>query len=211
MARCYVLLLGGIGAGKSEAARAFAQQGATVIDADDIGHEVLEFPDVVSEIASRWPSAVIDGKVDRQTLGRIVFSDADELDKLEGITHPGIAATLVARVRACVNPFVVVEMPLLFNLVEGDWTRVVVDAPRALRFDRLLKRGLTESEIHSRVDAQPPAAAYLEVADHVIDNSGTPDALVEQVGRLSAALGCTQAAYRWRPFLDEPDQRILPQ
>ncbi|NNL69734.1 MAG: dephospho-CoA kinase, partial [Acidimicrobiia bacterium] len=91
-----ILLSGGIGAGKSAAARIIAARGYPVIHADKIGHAVLEpegeaFP----AVAARWPEVVVDGMIDRPRLAEIVFDDPAALTELESLTHPAIAARIM--------------------------------------------------------------------------------------------------------------------
>lgn len=207
MARCHVLLSGGIGAGKSLVAELLVGYGADVVQADFIGHQILECPEVIREVAERWPDAVSGDGVDRQKLGDIVFSSVDELEALESITHPRIRARIGDKVAKSEKELVVVEMPVIRDLVEGEWVMVVVDAPLSVRLARLRLRGMAADDALARIEAQPARYEYLKLADHVIDNTGTTDDLEEQVRGLVAQLencGDTRA-----PF--PSGQRMLPQ
>ena len=211
MPKCYVLLLGGIGSGKSSAAQAFLRHGAEVIDADEIGHEILNLSDVVHEVAARWPPAVVGGTVDRRRLGEIVFGDRSELRRLEAITHPRIASRLAERIRASTNALLIVEMPLLADLVRGEWIRIVVDAPIEVRLSRLGRRGMTESDALARIEAQPQRAEFLAIADHVIDNSRELVDLDSEISRLIQELGCFEEE-SGRPIPSKaPKHHMLPQ
>lgn len=179
-----ILLLGGIGTGKSAVARLFAGLGATVVDADRLGHQVLE-DEGLDLVAERWPSVLTpEGAIDRAALGAIVFEDGDELAALERITHPLIAARIARFAADVVDRPLVVEMPLLKDLTEGSWVRVAVTAPRHVRMARLAERGMSERDVLARMRAQPSDAEFAEAADHVIDNSGTLEDLGRQVLRL---------------------------
>ena len=183
-----ILLLGGIGTGKSAVARLFAELGATVVDADRLGHQVLE-EEGLDLVAERWPSVLTpEGTIDRAALGAIVFQDGDELATLERITHPLIAARIARFAADVVGRPLVVEMPLLKDLTEGSWIRVAVTAPRQVRMARLAERGMSERDVLARMRAQPSDAEFAEAADHVIDNSGTLDDLGRQVLRLWSEL-----------------------
>ncbi|NNF63938.1 MAG: dephospho-CoA kinase [Acidimicrobiia bacterium] len=183
-----ILLLGGIGTGKSAVARLLAELGATVVDADRLGHQVLD-DEGFEAVADRWPSVITsEGTVDRRALGAIVFRDRDELAALEGITHPLIAARIAKSAAEVVDRPLVVEMPLLKNLTDGAWIRVAVTAPRDVRMERLAERGMTKRDIVARMDAQPSDAEFVQAADHVIDNSGSLDDLGRQVLRLWSIL-----------------------
>lgn len=193
MARCHVLLLGGIGSGKSTVARLLSDRGMEIINADEIGHDVLEDLEVVEEVAAEWPSVIVAGVVDRGLVADIVFADKKELLRLESITHPRIRQRLNDRVAAARADFLVVEMPLLSTLVDGNWFRVVVDAPSAIRLDRLVSRGMSAADAQTRIDLQPNRSDYLAAADYVIDNGGSERALQEAVDRLVDTLEACSA------------------
>ena len=175
------LLGGGIGSGKSTVRRHLAEAGIDTIDADSIGHSVLEPGGAAFDrVASRWPSVVRDGRIDRGALAAIVFSDADELSDLERITHPLIFGAISDRVEQIVGT-VVVEIPLLRKAPPGDWKRLVVDCDDSIRLERLIKRGLSEDDARARMAAQPSRGQWLAVADLVIPNHGDPDDLEQAV------------------------------
>jgi dephospho-CoA kinase len=188
MSKCKVLLLGGIGSGKSSVARMLSERGAEVIEADHIGHRVLEDEEVVGRIEAEWPSTVSGGRVDRSKLASVVFGDPIELRRLEVITHPRIRSAIAARVESSTARIVIVEMPLLEDLVEGEWVRVLVDASETRRIDRLCDRGLDQIDARARMDVQPAAAEYREAADIVITNDGTWAELERQVEALHKRL-----------------------
>ena len=182
MAQRLILISGGIGSGKSAVGAALRARGVVVIDADAIGHALLEPGGAASgEVSLRWPAVVVDGKIDRRELGRVVFGDSGELVALEAITHPMIAAEIGRQVKAHGGVPVALEYPLLGDSFGPEWIRIVVDAPDDVRVARLLERGMTEDEISGRMAAQPSRGAWLAAADHVIDNSGDLEALDEEV------------------------------
>jgi dephospho-CoA kinase len=159
-----------------------ADLGAEVIDADSIGHEVLA--DVArDEVAEQWPEVVQEGVIDRGRLADVVFSDLAQLRRLEAITHSYIRDRLARRVRESTAEVVVVEAPVLHDLVEGRWLRVVVDAPDDLRIRRLVGRGMDESDARSRMKRQPSRTEWRAAADLVIDNGGDLVDLRRQVHR----------------------------
>jgi dephospho-CoA kinase len=162
--------------------------GYTVVEADRIGHEVLEPGErAFDQVADRWPEVVRDDVIDRRALGRIVFSDPDELAALEAITHPEIHRRLADRIGAADGP-VVVEIPIPVDWLPVDWPVVVVDVPDETRVARLAGRGMASDEIRARMAAQPSRDAWLALADHVLDNAGTEAELATGVARLLAEL-----------------------
>lgn len=154
------------------------------IDADAIGHAVLESDGpAFAAVAARWPSTVVDGKIDRGALSAIVFADGDQLTALESLTHPHIFGRIRARVEE-VSDVIVVEIPLLDKAPDGAWQRLVVDCDDDVRLARLLDRGMTEAEARSRMEMQPSRAQWLAMADMVVPNHGSLDNLRDTVTKL---------------------------
>jgi dephospho-CoA kinase len=180
-----VVVVGGIGAGKTTVLERFAELGAEIIEADRIGHDVLEpWGSAFSSVAERWPQVVDGAEIDRPALAAIVFQDPDELAALEAISHPAIAREIARRSEDAGDRPVVVEVPVEADLVGPGWTRVAVVAPRPLRLDRVVARGMDRDDAASRADRQLDDAAWIASADAVIVNDGTIDQLVAEVDRL---------------------------
>lgn len=188
-----LVIAGGIGSGKSQAGRLLAERGFAVLDADQVGHSILEGGHPVARrVAERWPEAVTAGAIDRRALGRIVFRDRDQLAELEAITHPAIRRGIARWARDAGDRPVAVEIPILADLVDGSWLWVVIEAPLELRRKRLCGRGMSEGEIDARLASQPGHREWLEAADYVVDNVGTRE-------HLARALDDTLARIRTRP------------
>ena len=184
-------LTGGIGSGKSAAADAFAKLGATVVDTDLIAHE-LTAPGgaAVAEIARQFGKAFIDatGAMDRKRMRALVFSDAEEKQRLEALLHPMIRAESLRRIEAAAGPYVVHVVPLLVE--SPDYRQrvgrvLVVDCPEELQVARVRQRSmLPEGEIKRIIASQIQRERRLAAADDVIDNSGPIAALQQQVEKL---------------------------
>ncbi len=169
-----VIVSGGIGSGKTAVLRILKRQGAVVIEADRIGHEVLEPGGAAHDaVAALWPSAMVDGRVDRASLAAIVFTDGEQLALLESITHPAIRDEIAARVVAAGEHDVVLELPFRSELAGPGWTRLIVDAPTELRIRRSVARGMAEADAANRLAVQPQREEWLVGAEHVIVNTGT--------------------------------------
>jgi dephospho-CoA kinase len=182
------LLSGGIGSGKSAVRALLERSGLETIDADSIGHEVLE-PDgaAFDQAANRWPMVVIDGRIDRKALGAIVFDDKRELEALEEITHPHIFGTIERLVQG-IDDVVVVEIPLIDPAMKGVWRRIVADCDDSTRLARLSERGMSSTEAEARMRSQASRAEWLAAADLVVPNHGSLEELASTVGRLSGEL-----------------------
>ncbi len=197
-------LSGGIGSGKSTVTRILAELGATTIDADAIVHELQAAGEpMLDEIAAAFGPDVIaaDGSLDREALGAIVFRDERARARLGEIVHPPVIAEMMRRAdaaRASGVPLVVLDIPLLFEgrksgrgsgaLMDFDATLCVwVDAE--VQLERTMARdGCDRAEAARRIAAQLPIDEKRDMADHVIDNSGTPGQTRTQVEALYTTL-----------------------
>lgn len=183
------ILTGAIGTGKSTLGSLLAARGARVIDADRIGHAVIE-PDgaAFAAVAASWPEVVDGGRIDRSALGRIVFADGDALESLERITHPLIIERLEAFVEAGRDAITVFEVSVPHLALDPGWPRIVVVAPPDIRRERLEDRGMTVDEIRARMSAQPPAEEWARPGDLIVDNEGSLDDLHHRVAELWARI-----------------------
>jgi dephospho-CoA kinase len=189
-------LTGGIGAGKSLVSVLLAERGAVVIDYDLMAREAVEVgTPALAAIVERFGPGVLlpDGSLDRPALGAIVFGDDDARRDLEAITHPAIGALAWERDAAAPEGAIVVhDHPLLVETGLADVMDlvVVIDAPDAVRLDRMIRlRRMSESEARARMAAQASRDDRIAAADVVIDNSGTIEELVPQVDALWTRLG----------------------
>jgi len=184
-----IVVVGGIGAGKSTVLERFASLGALVVDTDRIGHEILEpWGSAFAAVADRWPEVVEGVQINRGALAAIVFQDPEELAALEAISHPAIAREIGRRCEDAGAAPVVVELPVEANLVGPGWTRIAVIAPREMRLDRAEARGMDREDAANRADRQLDDEAWAATADAVIVNDGSVEELVAQVDSVWARL-----------------------
>ena len=183
-------LTGGIGSGKSAAADCFKHCGANVIDADQLARKVVEpGQPALGEIESEFGPEVISaqGRLQRDVLATLVFSDPQKLQKLEEILHPYIHRLFVDTLRSLpADEVVIYEIPLLVEkkrINEFDLV-VVVESSFANRLERLKARGMTESDILARMKAQATDEERRLVADHILRNDGNLSELQDQVRKL---------------------------
>ncbi|MEO6822453.1 MAG: dephospho-CoA kinase [Candidatus Nanopelagicales bacterium] len=195
-------LSGGIGSGKTTVAAMLRARGAVVVDADALAREVVEpgTPGLAAVVAQFGDSVLaLDGSLDRAALAAVVFSDPAALAALEAITHPLVAERAAALLdSAPVGAVVVYDVPLLVEKhLAGAYDRVViVDAPDDVRLERLVARGLSQSDALARMASQATRAERFAAADDVLDNSGDQFALQVQVDRLWAELTTPPRAER---------------
>ena len=185
-----VVVTGGIGSGKSLVCSLLANLGVTVVDADRLGHAVLEpGGEAFAQVAARWPQTVEDGRIVRARLGGIVFSDPAQLAELVAITHPHIRSRMLAEVARHPDRPVAVEISAPSDQVMPPWPVVVVDAGPGTIDRRLRGRGMSEADIVARKASQRSRPEWLRMADHVIRNDGSRDALAEEVSEAAANMG----------------------
>ena len=183
-------LTGGIGTGKSEIAGLLQSLGAAVISAAEVGHEAYA-PNSESwrEVVDTFGKEILQpsGEIDRQKLGAIVFSDPQQLEKLNAIMHPRMARMVADRIQVLRDQgasTVVVEAALLFeagwdSLVDEVWT---TDSSVESVVERLQARnGMDEKEARRRIDSQMDPAERIERSDLVVDNSSDVSALEQTV------------------------------
>lgn len=189
------VLTGGVASGKSIVSDRFAALGAEVIDTDVLAREVVEPGEPgLEQVTEAFGNDVLapDGSLDRRRLREIVFSDADNRRRLEGIVHPLIEARARERLqRAAGAPYALLVVPLLVEsglFADADCV-IVVDVDEQTQIKRLMARdGIDEEQARAMLKAQAGRQDRLAVADEVLDNSGSPEALIESVDRIHQRL-----------------------
>ena len=173
------------------------EMGFPVIDADRVGHEVMEpGTRAYGEIVAEFGAGVVGAhaRIDRGKLGAIVFADSEKLARLNKIVHPRVEEEMVRQFgeweRAGVKDAAFVEAALL---VEAGYQKnldglVVAWCRPEQQMERLLSRGLSEIEARRRIAAQMPAEEKLKFATEKIDCSGTMEETRRQVEELAKRL-----------------------
>jgi len=188
-----VALTGNIASGKSSVARVWARLGAPVIDADALARRAVEpGSPALDRIARAFGPEVLEpgGGLDREAMREIVFRDEAARRRLEAIVHPEVARLRAEEERRLEREgarIVVNDIPLLFEVgLEDEFDVVVlVDAPEAVRLDRLVRdRGLDPEEARRMIAAQMPAESKRRRADIVIENVGTLEELEASAERV---------------------------
>jgi dephospho-CoA kinase len=184
-------LTGGIGSGKSEAAKLFAAHGADVADADAVAHALSARGEAGHRalVEAFGPACLRDdGELDRRWLRERAFADAANRERLEQALHPLIAARLDATLAGWRGPYGILVVPLLLEkgrLVSRVARVAVVDCPEDEQVRRVcLRSGLSGQEVRAIMATQFTREARIAQADDVIDNSGPPAALAPQIDSL---------------------------
>lgn len=190
-----VALTGGIGSGKSEVAKQFAQLGVPVVDADVIAHELTATGSpVLSEIEHIFGAGVLndDGSLNRSKLRAHVLNDPAERLKLEGLLHPAIyerAIELLKDNDSKLQPqYQILVIPLLFENNRYDSVIdeiLVIDCDENVQISRAMARSkLSREDVKAIMAAQTSRKVRLNGADEVIENNGSLAELNEKVNKL---------------------------
>ena len=182
-------LTGGVGMGKSTAARLLKKAGVPVVDSDDLAREVVQpGTEGLAEIADEFGEGFLkpDGSLDRDKMASTVFQDQAARKQLEAIIHPRVRAVWENRIeqwREQKRPVGVVVIPLLFEVgLQDSFDAVLCVASTAsTQRSRLRGRNWSDAQIAARIAAQMDIAQKMDLADHVLWNEGTPDQLGEQL------------------------------
>ena len=195
-------LTGGLASGKSFVGHALASFGCDLIQADEIGHQVLlPGAEAYDAVVDEFGDSILDddGHIDRRRLAALVFDDPERLKKLSSFVHPAvfkreerIFAEIVAR-----DPKAIVVVEAAILVETGSYRRyerlVVAWCNRELQIERAMKRdSSTREEVLARLDRQLPLEEKLRVADYVIDTSGTKEATVKKTREVYDSLRSLQ-------------------
>lgn len=190
-------LTGSIGAGKTEALKAFAAAGAQTVSADAIAHELARPGRPLARVLER-----LFGDTGRRAVAELVFRDASARRRLERASHPLILRELDRRLSRPRRPVQVADLPLLFEAGLGsrfDLT-VCVTAPSARRLARVARRDRSSRADAARRDrAQWPEARKASLSDVVIRNDGPRTALRRRVAEYQRAFALIAASLGGRP------------
>jgi len=174
---------GPVACGKTTVCNVFREMGALLVDADKMGHEVLEEPSVKVKLIEYFGDDVVDdtGKIMRSRIAEIVFSNSEALSKLELFTHPLLVERLNKRIDDLLTsgfPGIVVidaaMMPFWNSILEKLDYLVLVQSPKWQRSNRLIQdRGIPQEQCERRIAAQE--ALFDKITpqiDYILKNNG---------------------------------------
>ncbi len=190
-------LTGNVASGKTTVADRWRETGVTVIDADRLGHAVLEDDaEVRVALAAEFGSEILGagGTIDRRALGEAAFSAPERIARLNAIVHPPLLERLdgeLERARAAGADVAVVDAALVFEFGLGDVLDaiVLVTAPAAVREERLRETRGMDAERFARItETQMPDEEKVEASDYVIVNDGSIERLCAEADAVLAAI-----------------------
>lgn len=181
-----IALTGGIGSGKSTAARLFQQHGATVLDTDQIARQLTLasspcFQAIVEHFGTSFVQA--DGELNRQLLGQHIFANPNAKQWLEELLHPKIKKLALEQAAASKDPYQIIVIPLLYQRQQYPAQRILlIDTPENRQIERIKQRDqLTAEQIKAIMQQQPSPATRENLADDIIKNDQGLDHLKTQV------------------------------
>jgi len=190
----HIGITGQIGAGKTTAAKILKAMGAVVIDADKIGHKVVETNHrLIQKLAKAFGPQIFTpkGNLRRKKTAEIAFSSAKNRKLLNSLVHPYLLKELKKQIKRNLakKNVIVIDAALLLdwklnNIIDQT---LVIGCTKEKRMSRLLKKGLTKSDVLARMKSQLPFIVYQTHADRVIMNNSGKEELkrkVQEWGRL---------------------------
>lgn len=182
-------ITGSIACGKSLVSNYLQEKGYTIIDADKIGHMVLENDEVKKQLVNKFGKSILkDNEVNRVTLGKLVFENNENLKELNNIIHPQIRKNISEQIQVHKNEkLVFVDVPLLFEAKFDDLVEkiIVISLDEKIQLERLMNRNsLSKEEALQRIKSQIPVREKEKLGDYVVDNSFTQENTYKQVDRI---------------------------
>ncbi len=186
-------ITGNLGSGKSAVCRILAKLGGIIIDADELAHESYQpHSQTWHELITNFGKDIVKAneEIDRQKLGRIVFSNPAALAKLNQIVHPEAYRLVRQRIegyRRQGAKAIALEATLL---IEAEWVDLVdtiwlVIAPEEVVIQRLTgQKGIDRAELSARLKSQMPPEEKMKYADEIIYNDGDLNQLEARVTEL---------------------------
>ena len=181
---------GGIGCGKSAVTDYLSGKGIVIADADQAAKVIVEpGQPALKTIVNHFGSQILldDDTLNRRALRDIIFNDPEQRRWLEQLTHPLVIERLRQELAVAQSPYVILVAPLLLEAnLKGIVDRVlVIDTDPEQQIARTMARdGVSRTQVESILQAQASRAQRLSMADDIIDNSGSLDALHQQLDAL---------------------------
>ena len=187
-----VLVTGGIGSGKQTACEYLGSKGATVLDLDGIAKEEQENPLIIEQLQETFGNDIVDtdGLINRPLLADRAFFSRETANKLNEICWPPVIERVAAYIldSSCQlktrSDLLVIEVPMLAEapaLLDLKNEVICVIAPEELRLKRAVARGMRPDDVRNRMALQASDEQRIAISDTVIDNSGSLEALYEQL------------------------------
>lgn len=186
-------LTGGIASGKTAVSDAFAALGVPIVDADIVAREVVQRDSAgLAALVEHFGDDILneDNSLDRKALRTRIFNDSAARELVNSLLHPLIRSRsdeLLEKAAKEQHAYAIYVVPLLVETKQADrFNRIlVVDVSRQVQLARLTARdGVDESQAIATLDAQATRSERLAIADDILTNNESLDAISEKVARL---------------------------
>lgn len=189
MKKLRIGLTGNAGSGKTLVAKAFAKKNIDVIDADKIARTLTDREDVRKTLIKYFSNRILltNQMINRRKILQIIVDDPEKKKWIENFLHPLILKEMDHLIEKTTSPYVVIAMPLL---LEGQYQHYVdriclVISNESLKIERICRRDDVTPQFAKRLlNTQMPAEKSIPLADDIIDNNGTLNALYKKVDQL---------------------------
>ena len=179
-------ITGGIASGKTTAAKFFYKKGIPVIDADRIGHQILQQEEVKEKILSAFGKDVIsENQINRQELGKIVFRNQDKLKKLNNIVHPILIKKILQSIKSLNENIIIIDAALLldWNLDEICTYVILITTKKSIQIKRLMTyKNLSNKDAISRISSQKKPTQKRDFI--IIENNSTLSEFEEKLQKV---------------------------
>ncbi len=152
-----IAITGGIGSGKSTALKYLQSLGYSVLSCDELYKDIIQDPSYIRQIENSFPTAIVDGNINRETLSKIIFMHPEKRALINSISHPIIMEKLNEEMKKCTATLVFAEVPLLF---EGNYENlfdyvIVIIRDKEERINAVQARdGSNRESIQMRIASQ---------------------------------------------------------
>lgn len=183
-------LTGGICSGKTTISNLFKSHGVAIVDADVIAHQLTEKGSAHLEVITKYfgnNALLPNGAMNRQFIRQRIFTDPQAKKWLEQFLHPLIRSKMMEQIQNAQSAYCIAAIPLLAESAGADYINrvLVIDSSKALQIERTMSRdNIDRSDATAIIDQQASMHERFAIADDIIHNNGTLDALEPQVDKL---------------------------
>ncbi len=170
---------GNTSTGKTVICELYEKLGAHIISCDELGWAILRESHILEKLKDEFEEVIENGKVDREKLGNLVFSNKNKLKILNEIVHPELLKKLKSLIGSSKEKTIVVDAALIFEWKIENWFDYIIllISTQKDKESRLKAKGLSEKTINGRLISQEDSNRFIKYSDFIIENDGDLDSL----------------------------------
>jgi len=180
-------LTGMSGAGKSTAAKLFAENGFCVIDCDTLAREIITRSPCVDEVKTNFPEVFTDDNFDRKKAAKVLFSNPQKLQQYQKIVFPYVTYGIIKEIEKSKDN-ILLDAPTLFQSKADDFCDeiIAVIADKSMCVERIVERdSVTENDAVMRLNNQPQSEFFKNKCDYIIENNGDTNDFKKEIEKIS--------------------------